>query len=131
VFRDPSTLEPVTDLFEASVPPTSFSFSETGILVTSGSHGSELWDVATGRSLSGVIPSPRAAISPDGSTLYLGAAGHDPLGHEVRAVSLVTDDLREEACLRAGRNLTPHEWAGLMGAAEPHRPTCDRWPLPT
>ncbi len=130
VFRDPSTLEPVTDLFAATVPPTSFSFSENGLLVTSGSHGSEMWDIATGRSLSGVIPSPRAAISPDGSTLYSGAAGGDPLGHEVRVASLATEDLREEACRRAGRNLTPQEWTDLMGAAEPRRSTCPAWPLP-
>jgi hypothetical protein len=129
MFRDPFTLEPVTDRFEATVPANSYSFADTGVLVTSGSHGSELWNVADSQPMSGILPSPRAAISPDGSTLYLGAAGFDPLGHEVRAVSLDPADLRDEACRRAGRNLTTLEWNRLMGA-EDHRATCDQWPLP-
>lgn len=130
VFRDPFTLEPVSDLFVASVPPNSFSFSDNGLLVSSGSGGAELWDLESGRPLSGVIPSQRAVVSPDGALLYLGAAGFPSLGQIVRTVSLDPGDLRIEACRRAGRNLTTREWADFMGDTSSRRATCEGWPLP-
>ncbi|HUG85905.1 MAG TPA: WD40 repeat domain-containing protein, partial [Euzebya sp.] len=125
VLRDPFTLEAVSPVFPASVPPTSYHFSDTGIMLSSGVFGTELWDVATARPLSGVLPAFRSALSPDGLTLYLGAG---PVGDVVRSLSLDPDTLAEEACRRAGRNLTPAEWSTVMGAEEPYRAICPEWP---
>ena len=38
------------------------------------------------------------------------------------------DEWFDAACLAAGRNLTRAEWADHIGADEPYRATCDRWP---
>jgi DNA-binding SARP family transcriptional activator/WD40 repeat protein len=125
VLRDPFTLEPFSPVFPASVPPTSYHFSDTGIMASSGPFGTEVWDVATARALSGVLPAFRSALSPDGSTLYLGAG---PVGDVVRSLSLDPDALAEEACHRAGRNLTSSEWSTVMGDEQPYRATCPEWP---
>jgi DNA-binding SARP family transcriptional activator/WD40 repeat protein/energy-coupling factor transporter ATP-binding protein EcfA2 len=124
VLRDPFTLKPVSPVFPASVPPTSYHFSDTGIMSSSGSFGTELWHVATARRLSGVLPAFRSALSPDGLTLYLGAG---PVGDVVRSLSLDPDTLAEEACRRAGRNLTSAEWSTVMGDEQPYRATCPDW----
>jgi hypothetical protein len=60
--------------------------------------------------------------------LYLGAAGVSGLGREVRAMPIGIDDLVDEACRRAGRNLTGAEWRSLMTADEPYRVSCPQWP---
>jgi WD40 repeat protein len=125
VLRDPFTLEAVSPVFPATVPPTSYHFSDTGIMSSSGNFGTELWDVTTARPLSGALPAFRSALSPDGLTLYLGAG---PVGDVVRSLSLDPDTLAEEACRRAGRNLTPVEWSTVMGDEQPYRATCSEWP---
>ena len=124
VLRDPFTLEPTAPPLPGTIPADSYDRSDTGLMLASGGHGVQLWDIDTGEMLTGTIPAARSTISPDGTTLVLGAG---PLGSEVRSVSLLGDDLVREACRRAGRNLTIDEWNSTIGRDLDYRPTCDEW----
>ncbi len=125
VLRDPFTLEPSAAVLPGTIPADSHDRSDSGLMVASGDHGVQLWDLGTGEMLTGPIPAARSAISIDGTTLHLGAG---LLGSDVRSVSLLGDDLVLEACRRAGRNLTVDEWNTTVGPDLAYRPTCDEWP---
>lgn len=125
VLRDPFTLEPTSPALPGTIPADSYDRSDSGLMVASGGHGVQLWDIDTGEMLTGAIPAARSTISRDGTTLVLGAG---PLGSAVRSVSLLGDDLVREACRRAGRNLTIDEWNTTIGRDLDYRPTCDEWP---
>ncbi len=124
-LRDPFTLDPISPVLPGTIPADSYHRSENGLMVASGDHGVQLWDLDAGRLLTGPIPAARSAISTDGKTLYLGAG---PLGPAVRSVSLLGDDLVHEACRRAGRNLTIDEWNSMIGSDIAYRVTCGAWP---
>ncbi|MPZ72104.1 MAG: hypothetical protein GEU74_02545 [Nitriliruptorales bacterium] len=125
VLRDPFTLRPTSPVMSGTIPADSYDLSDSGLMVASGDHGVQLWDLATGEMLAGPIPAARSAIATHGTTLYLGAG---PLGSSVRSVSLLGDDLVRAACQRAGRNLTDVEWVTMIGSDSRYRRTCDEWP---
>lgn len=124
-LRNPFTLQTTSPTLPGTIPADSYDRSDTGLMVASGGHGVQLWDLDTGEMLAGPIPAARSTISTDGTTLYLGAG---PLGSEVRSVSLLGDELVREACRRAGRNLTVDEWNSTIGRDLAYRPTCGEWP---
>lgn len=126
VVRDPFTLEPVGDVMPGPAPADTFEVADTGLMVASGDHGLVLWDLDGEGALTGTIPGVRSTISQDGWTLYLGS---DSSGSsDVRALSMRSDDLIQEACDRAGRNLTIAEWNRTLGTGESYRATCPHWP---
>jgi DNA-binding SARP family transcriptional activator/WD40 repeat protein len=127
VLRDPFTLEPTAPVLPGTIPADSYDRSAGGVMIASGDHGAQLWDLDSGESVTGPIPAARSAISEDGTTLYLGAG---PLGESVRTVSLLGDDLVRTACRRAGRNLTMEEWSSMIGRDREYRSTCPEWPGP-
>lgn len=130
---DPMTVEPLGDPLPSEAAAWGFDLSDDGVLVVSGivsTGGTRLWDVATGRALSGYLPAFGTAIAPDGSELYLGALGDGEHGATVSALSMEVGRLIGDACRRAGRNLTPEEWSSYMPEGEPYRPTCEAWPVP-
>ncbi len=128
VIRDPFTLHPVVDVLPGTMPADTYSVSTEGVLVASGDHGVQMFDLAVGTLLTPTaLPSARSAISPDGSQLYLST---DPDG-AVRAVSLIDDELTAAACRQAGRNLSIDEWRRLVGPETDYRPTCRNWPSAT
>ena len=130
---DPRTLEPIGDPFvDGDVLPVDIAVSDTGLLVVSGFEGAQLWDVEAGRPASGAFAAFHAALEPDGSRLILGGLGIPgaPGGSQVRVLTLETDELRSEACARAGRNLTTAEWELYMPADHSYAPTCPQWPDP-
>ena len=131
-FHDPFTLQPVGAPFVSEVPAVVFRFSQVGTMVSTGTFGSVVWDVASREPLTGMIPSSFADVSPDGKIVYLGAAGFPeiPSGAAVRALSLERDDIVEEACRQAGRNLTRDEWDRQLPEDAGYGPTCPEWPLP-
>ena len=130
-LRDPFTLEPVGAPFVTDIPTFHFQQSSVGTLVSSSPWGAQIWDIASSQPLSGPLATLRAELAPDGSTVYLGAfGGGGPTGgSEVRAMSLTESDLVDEACERAGRNLTIGEWQLYMPAGDPYRSTCPQWPI--
>jgi DNA-binding SARP family transcriptional activator/serine/threonine protein kinase/WD40 repeat protein len=129
VARDPESFEPIGPVYRAEAGPMVVRDAGPRMLVSSGGPmGVELWERGTGEPMSGLLPFAVSAVAPDGETLYLGAVGVEGLGREVRALSLLPEDLRTEACRRAGRNLTGGEWRSLMGSDEPYRVTCPQWP---
>ena len=129
VARDADSLEPTGPIYRAEGGPNQYHQAGSSMLVSSAGHGGvELWDRTTGDARSGPLPFSSAAVDPEAETMYLGAAGVPGLGREVRVLSLRMDDLAEEACRRAGRNLTGSEWRSLMTADQPYRVTCPQWP---
>jgi WD40 repeat protein len=131
-FHDPFTLQPVGAPFVSDVPAFAFRFSQAGTMVSTGTFGSMVWDIASREPLTGMIPSSFADVSPDGKIVYLGAAGFPeiPSGAVVRALSLERDDIVEEACRQAGRNLTRDEWDRQLPEDADYGPTCPEWPMP-
>jgi hypothetical protein len=100
------------------------SSTEDVLMLASGDHGAQLWDVGTGELLTGALGVGRSALAPDGSTLFLGARPDDPA---ITALPLDVVELERSACASAGRNLTLDEWRELMGD-RPYRATCPQWP---
>ncbi len=125
VLRDPFTLAPTSRVLPGTIPTDSYDRSDNGLMVSSGDEGAQLWDLTTADMMTGPLPVARSTISSDGTMLVLGAGR---LGSNVRAVSLLGDDLASEACRRAGRNLTIEEWSSIIGPDLPYRTTCDEWP---
>jgi len=128
---DPRTLEPIGAPFvDGDVLPVAIADSDDGMLVVSGFEGAQLWDVESRQPASGGFASWHAALARDGSRLFLGALGFPgaPAGAQVRALTLDSDELRADACVRAGRNLTTAEWELYMPADLPYTPTCPQWP---
>jgi DNA-binding SARP family transcriptional activator/WD40 repeat protein len=129
---DPETLEPAGEPFVSELATQHFHSSDAATIVTSGIEGAQVWDVATRQPITGLLAAAFAQISPDGTEVYLGALGTPgpPLGTTVRVLSLDDEALRDEACERAGRNLTAKEWTLYMPADTPYRLTCPKWPKP-
>src|SRR5690606_30576474 len=62
-LRDPFTLEPTAPALPGTIPADSYDRSDDGLMVASGSHGVQLWDLDTGEVLTGPIPAARSTIS--------------------------------------------------------------------
>lgn len=124
VARDPISFEQVGPVVRSPAPTNMIRMAGPSMIITEGHARVQLWDRETGEPASGPFGAAISAVAPDGGTLYLGAVD----GGEVRAVSLSPEFLQEEACRRAGRNLTGEEWRSLMGEDEPYAPTCPQWP---
>lgn len=118
--------------FVTDIPTFDYRFSDVGTVVSSSPWGSQVWDVESRQPLSGVFASALSAISADGATLYLGAVGFagESAGLEVRAVPILGDALIDEACRRAGRNLTEDEWRRFLPSDSHYTATCPEWPTP-
>ncbi len=82
--------------------------------------GAPFPDPGLGRVASDVLP-PVPALSPDGRFLALTGSNGSVLW------SLDPELWRDRACELAGRNMTPSEWANVMGDIT-YRVTCDQWP---
>jgi hypothetical protein len=131
-FRDPLTFDPLGEPFVTDIPTFDYRFSDIGTVVSSSPWGSQVWDVESRQPLSGVFASALSAISADGETLYLGAVGFagESAGMEARAVPIVGDALIDEACRRAGRNLTEDELRRFLPSDSTYTATCPDWPMP-
>ena len=127
---DPLTIAPRGVQYRASEGAWRIRLAGDVLVVSTSVGGTELFDVETTRPLSGTIPSWAADVDVDGTRLFLGGIGFDQGGVEVRVLPLDLDSLVSEACRRAGRNLTPEEWARFIPVDVEHRATCPEWPLP-
>ena len=90
------------------------------------SHGSVyVWNYATGELLTQLVgDGDFKDVRFAGNGRYLITGSRD---HSAVLWLWKTDDLRDEACKRLGRNLTADEWARHLGAM-PYRKTCANFP---
>jgi len=102
------------------------AFSPSGsVLATASDDGTAgLWDPRTGQSLAILRHGDKVfelVFSSDGSRLATGTDGEMAYVWRVH-----TQDLADQACQIAGRNLTSEEWAQYLGG-QPYRKTCPQW----
>ncbi len=103
-------------------------FSPNGKFVASNNaFNPMLWDVETGTPMGQSFIGHSSyvtdfAFSPDGKLLVSG--GYDK---SIILWNLEQQVWKENACERAGRNLSQTEWASYFGI-EPYRATCPQWP---
>lgn len=93
--------------------------------VTVSSETAQVWDLANRRKLARLpLPANSAhyAFSPDGK--YLATASSEM----AKLWLWRSEDLRNEACQRLGRNLTYEEWQSYMGNKD-YRKTCEALPV--
>ena len=105
----------IEEVHDGPVRSTAFS-GDASVLLTTGTDGTVgLWDVATRRRLGAITPGrPNVWVAgrfgPDGHTAIV--ASNDG---SVSVLDTRASAWREHACRVAGRDLTPDEWAALVG----------------